>query len=77
MPEDCTKTKLDKYFWLNEVRSGLKNLDAVGKSAISVLNRGRVLAPQPHLPTQTSAEYLPRVRSSVDFEFEVRPNSNR
>ena len=38
----CT-TKLEKDFWLNVFRRGLKNLDAVlnrvGKSEISVLNR--------------------------------------
>ena len=46
MPEACTTTKLDKDFWLNVFRRGLKNLDAVlnrvGKSEISVLNRARV-----------------------------------
>ena len=43
MPEACTTTKLDKEFWLNVFRCGLKNLVAVlnrvGKSEISVLNR--------------------------------------
>ena len=54
MPEVYAKTKLDKEFWLNLFRRGLKNLDAVlngvgkseffvlnnvGKSDISVLNR--------------------------------------
>ena len=49
-----TLTKLDKDFWLNVLRRGLKNLDAsvfclevsvlnrVGKSEISVLDRVRV-----------------------------------
>ena len=42
MPEACATTKLDKDFWLNIFRRGLKNLDAVlnrvGKSEISVLS---------------------------------------
>ena len=63
MPDACATTKLDKDFWLNLFRRGLKNLDAVlnrvGKSEISVLNRVRVRAPQPHLPTQTCVEYPP------------------
>ena len=29
MPVACTTTKLDKDFWLNVLRCGLKNLDAV------------------------------------------------
>ena len=40
------KKKLDKDFWLNVSRRGLKNLDAVlnrvGESEVSVLNRVRV-----------------------------------
>ena len=46
MPEAYTTTKLEKDFWLNVFRRGLKNLDAVlnrvRKSEISVLNRVRV-----------------------------------
>ena len=46
MPEACTTTKLGKDFWLNVLRRGHKNLDAVlnrvGKSEISVSNRVRV-----------------------------------
>ena len=64
MPEACTIIKLDKDFWLKVFRRGLKNLDAVlnrvEKSEISVLNWVRVWATQPHLPTQTSVDYLPR-----------------
>ena len=45
MPEACTTTKLDKKFWLNVFRRGLKILAVVlkrgGKSEISVLNRVR------------------------------------
>ena len=41
--EACVTTKLDKDFWLDVFRRGLKNLDAVlnrvGKSEFSVLNR--------------------------------------
>ena len=40
MSETCATTKLDKDFWLNVFRRGLKNIDAVlnriGKSKISV-----------------------------------------
>ena len=64
MSEAYTTTKLDKDIWLNVFRRGLQTLDVVlnrvGKSEISVLNRVRVWAPQPHLPTQTSVEYSPR-----------------
>ena len=46
MPEESTTTKLGKEFWVNVIRRGFKNLDAVlnrvGKSEISVLNRARV-----------------------------------
>ena len=46
VPEACITTKLDKDFWLNVFRRGLKNLDAVlnrvGISEISVLNGVRV-----------------------------------
>ena len=46
IPEACATTKLDKDFWLNVFRSGLKNryavLNRVGKSEISVLKRVRV-----------------------------------
>ena len=49
MPEACATTKLGKDFWLNVLRRGHKNLDAVlnrvAKSEISVLNRVRVSAP--------------------------------
>ena len=49
MPEACATTKLGKDFWLNVLRRGHKNLDAVlnrvAKSEISVLNRIRVSAP--------------------------------
>ena len=59
----CATTKLDKDFWLNVFRRGLKTLGAVsnrvGKSEISVFNRVRVWAPQPHLPTQTFVKYPP------------------
>ena len=43
MPEACATTKLDKEFWLDIFRPGLKKLhdvlNRVGKSDISVLNR--------------------------------------
>ena len=57
MPEACAATKLNKDFWLDVLRPGLKKLHAVlnrvgklemsvlnrvGKSDISVLNRVRV-----------------------------------
>ena len=46
MSEACATTKLDKDFWLDVLRPGLKKLRAVlsmeGKSEISVLNRVRV-----------------------------------
>ena len=46
IPEACATTKLDKDFWLNVFRSGLKNryavLNSVGKSEISVLKGVRV-----------------------------------
>ena len=43
MPGTCATTrKLDEDFWSNVFRRGLKNLNRIGKSDITVLNRVRV-----------------------------------